>query len=138
MLVVATALVALPLAAAQDPFCPGGTGRASIVGARDSPSFFDPRLLEPQEKVCIFICTESEFSTGMHWGMGANCTDSNNDLANQVGTEASSTGSGLCTGAGYISYCGFRLVVTTGCHWDYEHSMYVTDGYGNIKCKDYC
>jgi hypothetical protein len=101
-------------------------------------ALFSPEQ-DPQNKVCIFICESWGFSTSMKRGTGSDCTASTNNLRSQVGAEASSTGPGLCTGAGAaFGYCGFNLIITVSCHWDFVLGTYVTDGYGDIKCKDYC
>lgn len=93
---------------------------------------------DPQNKICLYVCAGSEFNTAMKRGTGASCTDAHNALVNAVSTEAAATGSGLCKGAGYIAYCGYILNVTVSCHWDFVLGTYVEDGYGNLKCKDYC
>ena len=106
---------------------------SSGVGALFSPQY------DPQNKVCIYICDWWGDVTATYWGMGSDCNASYNDLTNQIAAEAASTGPGLCDYAGAaLGYCGFTTAVTGACHWDSSHGMYVTDGYGKIKCKDYC
>jgi hypothetical protein len=102
-------------------------------GAPLSPQY------DPQNKACIYVCDWWGDVTSMHRGTGASCTEAHNALASAVGGEASSIGPGLCDNAGAaLGYCGFILVVTVSCHWDFVLGTYVEDGYGKIKCKDYC
>jgi len=143
LVVAGFAIVALlPASAfASGPFdCPDPS-LASVVGApapAGGEALFSPEH-DPQNKVCIYICDSWGFSTSMKRGTGPDCTTSVNNLRSAVGAEASSTGPGLCTGAGAaFGYCGFNLVITVSCHWDFVLGTYVTDGYGDIKCKDYC
>lgn len=150
VLLVALSVFLLPLFAfgEQEATCSDPSSAISAVSqpAVDEPAAEEPgaqnleSLLppEPQEAVCIFICEWFGFTTSTKWGIGADCTASRNDLVSQVGAEATSIGPGLCAGAGAISYCGYNLVITGACHWDSSHWAYVTDGHGNIKCKDYC
>ncbi|HKI01064.1 MAG TPA: hypothetical protein VKK31_03705 [Thermoanaerobaculia bacterium] len=112
---------------------------AAILGTAEAAGGEAAFLPDAQNKACIFICEPWGFTTAMHRGTGANCTDANNNLRSSVGGEASSTGPGLCNNAGAaFGYCGFNLVTTVSCHWDFVLGTYVADGYGNIKCKDYC
>jgi hypothetical protein len=136
------ALALLPASAsASGPFdCPD-PAPAAFLGT-PSPAggegLFSPGN-DPQNKVCIYICEPWGFTTSMKRGTGSDCTASNSSLRSAVGAEASSIGPGLCNNAGAtFGYCGFNLVVTVSCHWDFVLGTYVTDGYGDIKCKDYC
>ena len=129
-------------ATASGPFdCPTPSLAASVLGApapAGGEALFSPEQ-DPQNKVCIYICEPWGFSTSMKRGTGSDCTASTGNLRSQVGGEASSTGPGLCNNAGAtFGYCGFNLIVTVSCHWDFVLGTYVTDGYGDIKCKDYC
>jgi hypothetical protein len=134
----AVLLAALPAAASGAPECstPALAAAVDPAGQADLDALF-PDANEPQEKVCIFICAPF-FQTATYWGIGADCTASRSNLISQVGAEASSTGPGLCRDAGAINYCGYNLVITGACHWDWGHMAYVTDGHGDIKCRDYC
>jgi hypothetical protein len=143
-LVVLTVLAALTFlstsafAAVQpdcsDPSVAAIFGPAEGAGGETLPS----PVYDPQNKACIYVCSGSEFNTAMKRGTGPSCTDAHNALVTAVSSEASATGSGLCKGAGYLGYCGYTLVVTVSCHWDFVLGTYVEDGYGNLKCKDYC
>lgn len=104
---------------------------APELGAQGLEKVLPP---EPQERPC-WTCTWF-FNTSTYWGIGADCTASYNDLVSQVSAEATSTGPGLCIGAGADGYCGYDLVITGSCHWDSSHSAYVTDGHGKIKCRE--
>lgn len=137
--VFAAAVLACLPAAASDPLeC--AAPAAAVLADADPAAALDDLLAadQPQENACIIIC-EPWFQTAMYWGIGADCNASRSHLTSQVGAEASSTGPGLCSNAGAaFGYCGWTLVITAACHWDPSHGAYVTDGYGNIKCKDYC
>jgi hypothetical protein len=137
-LAAAVLLAALPAFASSSPAeCATPATAVEPAGEADLDALF-PDANEPEQKVCIFIC-EPWFQTSMYWGIGSDCTASRNNLSSQVSAEATSTGPGLCNGAGAaFGYCGWNLVITAACHWDWGHMAYVTDGYGNIKCKDYC
>jgi|GEM_PF-2825031 len=142
VLVVFAALTSLPSTAATAPGdCADRSLVANIFGTADpsgAKALF-PQEQNPQNKACIFICDSWGFSTSMKRGTGANCTASQNSLSSQAGSEASSIGPGLCNGAGAaFGYCGFNLITTVSCHWDFVLGTYVTDGYGDIKCKDWC
>lgn len=142
VLAVFATLIAIPAFAASGPGdCAGSLLAASTLNMADpagAEALFSPEQ-DPQNKACIFICEPWGFSTSMKRGTGADCTASTNNLRSQVGGEASSTGPGLCTGAGAaFGYCGFNLITTVSCHWDFVLGTYVTDGYGDIKCKDWC
>jgi hypothetical protein len=136
-LAAAVLLAALPAFASSSPAeCATPATAVEPAGEADLDALF-PDANEPEEKVCIFICAPT-FETATYWGIGADCTASRSNLVSQVGAEASSTGPGLCQGIGAINYCGYNLVITGACHWDWGHLAYVTDGHGDIKCRDYC
>lgn len=139
------ALVLLPVSvfAAGLPGCDNASMALAAVMAPPNASPADEVPLspqyDPQNKVCIYICDDWGFTTSMHRGTGSDCTQANNALASAVGSDASSIGPGLCNNAGAaFGYCGYILHVTVSCHWDFVLGTYVADGYGNIKCKDYC
>jgi hypothetical protein len=136
-------LALLPAAAfAAGPFdCPAPSPAASFLGApapaAGGEGLFSPQN-DPQNKVCFYLC-DAWYNTAMHRGTGSDCTASVNNLRSGVGGEAASTGPGLCNAGGAaFGYCGYNLVITVSCHWDFVLGTYVTDGYGDIKCKDYC
>ncbi len=141
VLVFAVLLSALPASAAT--LGQSGCPDASLAAILDTPGAGGEAILSPmadaKNKVCIYTCDPWGFYTGMHRGTGSSCTAAHNALVSAVGGEASSTGPGLCNNAGAaFGYCGFNLIVTVACHWDFVLGTYVEDGYGEIKCKDYC
>lgn len=141
VLFVSALLASMPAAAAGPADWAGRSPAASVsratdpAGAEGLEALFSPGN-EPQNKVCIYVCDVWDY-TSMKRGKGPDCTAANNDLASQVGSEASSSSGSVCSGSA-LGYCGFNLYVTVSCHWDFVIGQYVTDGYGGIKCKDWC
>lgn len=141
VLAFAVLLAALPASAATlgQPGCPDASlaailNPAAETGAEALPSPMD----QAKAKACIFIC-EEWYQTGMHRGTGADCTAAQSSLQNGVGSDAFANGPGLCSAGGAaFGYCGFVVHVTVACHWDFVLGTYVVDGYGGVKCKDYC
>lgn len=138
--VLFTALPASASAAGQ-PACPDGA-LAAILGTPEETGGeapFSPQE-EAQNKACIFICEGGwGVTTSMKRGTGADCTAASNSLTNQIGSEAVSIGPNGCSNAGAaLGYCGWIRYVTVSCHWDFVLGTYVIDGYGDVKCKDYC
>lgn len=135
--------IAAPVSAsaAGQPACPDGA-LATIFdkpGEAGEEAIF-PTQDAPQNKTCIYICEAGwGVTTSMKRGTGADCTTASNNLRSQIGSEAVSIGPGGCNNAGAaLGYCGWVLQVTVSCHWDFVLGTYVTDGYGDVKCKDYC
>ena len=131
-------LSAVPVSAAQ-PACPDGALAAifDTPGETGEEAIF-PTKDAPQNKVCIFIC-EEWYQTPMFRGTGADCTAAQNSLASQIAAYGAANGSSLCNAGGAaFGYCGYTVHVTVACHWDFVLGLYVKDGYGSIKCKDYC
>ena len=136
-------LTALPVSAfaAGQPACPDGALAAILdaPGETGEESIF-PAQDDPRNKACIFICEAGwGITTSMKRGTGVDCTAAGNSLSSQAGSEAASIGPSRCAAAGAaLGYCGWVLHVTVSCHWDFVLGTYVIDGYGDIKCKDYC
>lgn len=138
---ILSAAVPVSASAAGQPACPDG----SLTAIFDTPGETGEEALfpaqdDPQEKVCIFICDDGwGVTTSMKRGTGADCTAANSNLTSQIGSEAVSIGPSGCSNAGAaLGYCGWVRHVTVACHWDFVLGTYVVDGYGDIKCKDYC
>jgi hypothetical protein len=132
-------LTALPAAlSAAGPDCPDGS-LAAILGAPEETggeAQFSP-LDGAQNKACIFVC-DPWYQTPMYRGSGVDCTAAQNSLASQVSGYAAANGVSLCNAGGALGYCGYTVHVTVTCHWDFVLGAYSKDGYGDIKCKDYC
>jgi hypothetical protein len=113
---------------------PGETGEEAPFPTQDNPQN------DLRNKACIFICEAGwGVTTSMKRGTGSDCTAANSNLSSQIGSEAVSIGSSGCSNAGAaLGYCGWVLHVTVSCHWDFVLGTYVADGYGDVKCKDYC
>lgn len=141
VLAFAILLTALPASAAvsEQPDSPEGSLSAVLGTAEETggKELFSPQY-DLQNKACIFIC-EPWYQTPMFRGTGADCTAAQNSLASQVAAYGAANGSSLCNAGGAaFGYCGYTVHVTVACHWDFVLGLYVKDGYGSIKCKDYC
>lgn len=130
-------LTALPAAASQ-PACPDGALSAILAPPEETggEAPFSP-LDGKQNKACIFVC-DPWYQTPMYRGSGVDCTAAQNSLASQVSSYAAANGVSLCNAGGALGYCGYTVHVTVTCHWDFVLGAYSKDGYGDIKCKDYC
>lgn len=65
--------------------------------------------------------------TGQNWGMGATCTDANNDLRAHLLAEARA----WCTPD---PVCSFVVNYTTSC-WQPTPTTWQADGFGTFGCK---
>lgn len=101
------------------------------VAASDSPPPVDPLAIgeiqtvrEPQPTGQCITCVGS-YATNVHWGVGANCSASLQDLQNQVNAAANS----FCAGISFWGTCNSTLIITTQCWYKAMTGEYVTDGY---------
>ncbi len=136
-LILLTAFSASASATGQ-PACPDGSLAAIFSTPEETggEASFSPQD-EARNKACIFVC-DPWYQTLMYRGTGADCTAAQNSLSSQVSGYAAANGVNLCRDGGALGYCGYTVHVTVTCHWDFVLGAYSKDGYGDIKCKDYC